>query len=807
MEAIRTTQNHVAYSHKLIYIRLALLFLTPLFLSAQTADDTIFHNYQENAKIPKEKAFVHLSKSTYVVGEQLGYTAYIIDHTTNAATTLSGNLYIKITNEQGKVIVEKMLQIKDGITSNVIELDDSFQPGFYTIIAFTNWMRNFKEQNYYTEQFQIIAPTAQSIVKTDKNDIEVQFMPEGGHFLNNVNAAVGVLMKDHNGLGLPNLNGKIYDQNDKFITEFKLNKMGLGRFYLTPQLDHSYTAKFMLNDKLISRSINHTIKDIGIALSCNPSKDKAVITLKTNKESLEQISKNRFTLAIHNEHGISQENLTFNSDNTISRILNTKELPAGINIITVFDERLEPIIERLFFNYNGLKLAAIDSHSISTAVDSTTISLSIPQVDASFVNNLSISVLPQDTKSYRKAYNINSTLYLKNHVKGYIENSNYYFKNNDRKTAYDLDNLLLTQGWSSYDWDYKFDTENVKYVVERGITLKATIRNRNKKNINGYMVNFSSYSSPLIVKTKQDSLFHIQDAFIEDDASFTITEFRSDNELKRPRLNIQAFPNTIPVFNNSPAFSLSPEATFKHTTNFTDDDFIVSSVRDLQELEEILIIADKDAPSREREMKLNFERFGGDRVKVITDADRKSFPNLEDFLMVKGGVRVDQGRGSTSFLGRYGAPMAIFIDDTYMGTSIPPRYVHMFNIDYIDIDKVGLGTLIGAGGFRTSQGQIRIYTGGEALKNYNPPQGNSYNVPLTFSSSKKFYAPVYKDPNSQLYQHYGTIDWKPSVKVDENRTFTFKILPQLNTYTIYIEGMINGDITISDELTIIPNGD
>lgn len=807
MEAIRTTQNLVAYSHKLVYISVALLFLTSLFLSAQTANETIFNNYQENAKIPKEKAFVHLSKSTYVVGEQLGYTAYIIDHTTNAATTLSGNLYIKITNEQGKVIIEKMLQIKDGIASNVIELDDSFQPGFYTIIAFTNWMRNFKEQNYYTEHFQIIAPTAQSIVKTDKNDIEVQFMPEGGHFLNNVNAAVGVLMKDYNGVGLPNLNGKIYDQNNKFITEFKLNKMGLGRFYLTPQSDYSYTAKFMLNDKLISRPINHTIKDIGIALSCNPSNDKAVITLKTNKQSLEQISKNRFTLAIHNDHGISQENLTFNSDNTISRILNTKELPAGINIITVFNERLEPIIERLFFNYNGLKLAAIDSHSISTAVDSITISLSIPQVDASLVNNLSISVLPQNTKSYRKAYNINSTLYLKNHVKGHIENSNYYFKNNDRKTAYDLDNLLLTQGWSSYDWDYKFDTENVKYVVERGITLKATIRNRNKKNINGYMVNFSSYSSPLIVKTKQDSLFHIQDAFIEDDASFTITEFRSDNELKRPRLNIQAFPNTIPVFNNSPAFSLSPEATFKHTTNFTDDDFIVSSVRDLQELEEILIIADKDAPSREREMKLNFERFGGDRVKVITDADRKSFPNLEDFLMVKGGVRVDQGRGSTSFLGRYGAPMAIFIDDTYMGTSIPPRYVHMFNIDYIDIDKVGLGTLIGAGGFRTSQGQIRIYTGGEALKNYNPPQGNSYNVPLTFSSSKKFYAPVYKDPNSQLYQHYGTIDWKPNVKVDENRTFTFKILPQLNTYTIYIEGLINGDITISDELTIIPNGD
>ena len=49
--------------------------------------------------------------------------------------------------------------------------------------------------------------------------------------------------------------------------------------------------------------------------------------------------------------------------------------------------------------------------------------------------------------------NIEAAFLLTPYLKGYIEKPSYYFNNTDRKKLIELDLLLLTQGWSKYDWN------------------------------------------------------------------------------------------------------------------------------------------------------------------------------------------------------------------------------------------------------------------------------------------------------------------------------------------------------------------
>jgi len=64
---------------------------------------------------------------------------------------------------------------------------------------------------------------------------------------------------------------------------------------------------------------------------------------------------------------------------------------------------------------------------------------------------VSIAVLTT-TQSYNHAHNSFSSTYLKPYIKDFIENPSYYFKNNKVNTRQNLDLLLITQGWSKYNW-------------------------------------------------------------------------------------------------------------------------------------------------------------------------------------------------------------------------------------------------------------------------------------------------------------------------------------------------------------------
>ena len=69
----------------------------------------------------------------------------------------------------------------------------------------------------------------------------------------------------------------------------------------------------------------------------------------------------------------------------------------------------------------------------------------------------------------------------KTHIFGNGSNGQNWLPSNSRKTNYDLDLLMLTQGWSSYNWSDIFsNSNNIKYPFEQGINITANIKNQQK---------------------------------------------------------------------------------------------------------------------------------------------------------------------------------------------------------------------------------------------------------------------------------------------------------------------------------------
>ncbi|MBC6366402.1 TonB-dependent receptor plug domain-containing protein [Algoriphagus sp. AK58] len=137
-------------------------FFTLLFLSTSSYGQeglpekiqTYFNNYQED--FPVEKAYLHLDKFAYTLGEDLWFSAYLVAGGTQVPSPLSKTLYVDFFDGDGLLLTQKMIQIEDGRGAGDFRIPNFGKPGIYQIKAYTAWMKNFGEDYFFTQSFQVV---------------------------------------------------------------------------------------------------------------------------------------------------------------------------------------------------------------------------------------------------------------------------------------------------------------------------------------------------------------------------------------------------------------------------------------------------------------------------------------------------------------------------------------------------------------------------------------------------------------------------------------------------------------------------
>ena len=119
----------------------------------------------------QEKVILSTDRTLYFSGELIFFKANRILFNLNNDTLFSKVLYIELYDQRDKPIVQKKEQIINGVSCGNIEIPTDIVTGNYYLRAYTQYMRNFKEESFYTSQIEIINPElpAKEPIKTIKN--------------------------------------------------------------------------------------------------------------------------------------------------------------------------------------------------------------------------------------------------------------------------------------------------------------------------------------------------------------------------------------------------------------------------------------------------------------------------------------------------------------------------------------------------------------------------------------------------------------------------------------------------------------
>ena len=229
-----------------------------------------------------------------------------------------------------------------------------------------------------------------------------------------------------------------------------------------------------------------------------------------------------------------------------------------------------------------------------------------------------------------------------------------------------------------------------------------------------------------------------------------------------------------------------------------------NSVSDAQELDEVVINAIKEKSRidkiQRRQTTGNIDVFDENaRDRYI---DFASYISNQGFNVTQSAISLGITTQRRNTLNGNRTPL-IYLDKMLLSDFTILLSLDMRNIDYIVIDKSGLGE-----GMRGSAGVIKIFT------DPNLKFGNSTTadisqeseIPLTFTSPKTFYAPLYSSYRSDFFNQYGVIEWIPNGQVDTNGNLTFKIVDKnIEQIKLFIEGTANKGGFISEEKVITFN--
>lgn len=785
------------FSHfKILFVSILLVSINGLLFSQQI-DEKLTDAYIDYADAPREVAYVHLNKSVYIEGEMLGFSAYVFDKFTKERSLMTSNLYCSISDKDGNVVDEKLVFMLDGVANNVFNIDSTYTQKEYTFKAYTNYMLNFDEQNHYEQKFRVIdADQGQEIkLNNPDNSIDLQLLAEGGHLIYNVFNNAGIIAKDASGFGVPNAEVQLVNDKNEVISDIVLNEFGLGKTVFKPLLNEVYTLKLQSDDYNASVAVSD-IKPIGIALSVNNLQTRVALSFKTNPESLKLIGNRTYNLAVHNGGELRLIPFNFNNSLEANLIIENNNLFSGINIFTLFDDQNNPILERLYFNYDGIQTNSLEAVSTNKINDSLKVKLKFADFSANKFSSLSISVLPSETKSYTHHYNILSSIYLQPYLKGAIENGAYYFTNVNRKTTYDLDLLLLTQGWSSYNWNTIFKgAPLLDKAFERGIDVVATI-NDNEKGGTYLVYPLKNNNTEIFELKNNENKFSQSNLVPIEDEYFRAGFMAGKGKTKAPGLYPRFYPSSIPNINlKTPLLNID----FKEYHTFANNK-LSSSWERVEILDEIVIEGSKKNTRAERlksksvNVKINMiddiERLSGIRLSVYLD--RIGWVSNEfqgEFNIIN--PRVNWGPNT---------PL-VYLDNMLLSDLTILSNMNMEIIDYIESDFYGLG----GSGIRGNAGFLKIYTDPTILNRTRPQSSGIISVkfPLTFAADKTFYAPVYQFYNTSFFKEYGVINWMPNLKPNTEGTINLSLFntrtPKIN---LYIEGITNDNQFVSEVITL-----
>ncbi|MBE9511247.1 MAG: hypothetical protein IMY71_10235 [Bacteroidetes bacterium] len=478
-----------------IFSALVILSTSGLNSFSQNRDkvlDTISIRLEKfNNFYSQEKVYLHFDKPFYIPGETIWYKAYLVNASGNVPSSLSKIIYTELLDKNGEVVIRQILKAGDGFAKGEFLLPESLLQGKYQVRAYTNWMRNFDQEFFFTKEILLFDPQKEyDIPETDSSEqatgdkpanekIDLQFFPEGGYLVSGLTSKVAFKAIDESGGGI-HVKGEITDQDGNVITPYESFHLGMGVFMLKPEKGKTYFANLVQED---NKKINYALPVVleeGLVMAADNSSGDVIRVIVQANETFLSNNSGKVLLVIQAAGRIYYTaNGNFSNRSSFTAILPKTNLPAGIAQLTLFNADGNPECERLVFinRHHALQVKIETDKNTYNPREKVLLDISVSDLYGNPVaGNFSLAVtdISQVVGVEKYSDNILTNLLLTSELKGNIEQPAFYFikDNPDSETASDY--LMLTQGWRRFLWKEILNNKwpTINYDIEKSILVR-----------------------------------------------------------------------------------------------------------------------------------------------------------------------------------------------------------------------------------------------------------------------------------------------------------------------------------------------
>ncbi|MEG3657842.1 hypothetical protein V5097_10555 [Arenibacter palladensis] len=465
-----------------------LITVGPAILQSQhNVMDGLADNLQSLSINNRTSIYLQTNKGIFEAGEDLWFKAYSLDARFLEPSVVDSTLYVQLINRVTDSIVwQEKYEMVNGFSDGHILLDGSLDEGAYLLKAYTkNSFPSNPKEFYSVRKVRIVGNINDEIedigIKKPSKDsignIQFDLFPEGGYLIDGIKSKVAFKAVEEKGIPVK-VSGTLYE-NDSPILEFTSTHAGMGSFHLVPDASKKYDIGLDLPNG--PGPIHHYlpgIKDNGITLRLN-KRDNESIVFKISGN----IGRQRVYLRTQ-VRGVVLMMATGILEDTLGITMPIRDFPQGICEVTLFDESLSPVAERLFYVNPGKKLnisAELSKKTYKTR-EKVILKIKTTDVDGNPVEaHLGASVYDRVYKNQDDGKDILTHYHLTTQLKGTIYDPGYYFDEGNKNRDEALDLLMLTQGWRRYIWNEKVQKEqNTSIVLTEGIHGNVTTIKKKK---------------------------------------------------------------------------------------------------------------------------------------------------------------------------------------------------------------------------------------------------------------------------------------------------------------------------------------
>ena len=440
--------------------------------------------------IPQEEVFLHLDNTCYFAGDTLYFKAYVRRSDTGKLTDLSQLLYAELWNQEGYMLERHLVKLKDGQGAGSFILNDSLYGGFYELRAYTRWQLNWGEYQHphtwpaerwffnkkmakefyrdYEKLYCRIFPlydkpevpgvynhdmTERPHMRYFRSDVKkdppvLNLYPEGGVIVEGTRARVAFEANEADG---EHLSGtiRLYGKGGKLIQERRTENRGRGTLEFDCEHGVTYSTIFTSDSNAVIRQRMPKAETDGCAVRADVMDDQLLLTLQPRGEAANETL--GVTVMVGGALHYFQK---FRAQDTQISIP-TDSLPTGVAQVTVYNAQGRVYSDRLCFvrHERDIMDADVNFGDIKDSYepfDSIHVSVQNPLAAGS---TISLAVRDASTSEYLyDSSNILTEMLLCSQIRGFVEQPDYYFEEDDEEHRRHLDLLLMVQGWRRHNW-------------------------------------------------------------------------------------------------------------------------------------------------------------------------------------------------------------------------------------------------------------------------------------------------------------------------------------------------------------------